>query len=98
MGFKSINSTEKLGDVSLSSGSAPRHTEEGHERCAYYQEGLGARYQGLLCEHNNEATGAYYSEDYVKELKQAIQAVVGVWFAGGPRKEDIVRLQELVSD
>ena len=80
-----IESEEIFGNATAVQGEAPKHTMEGHERCAFYPAELvegneapkGGFLKGpLVCPHGEEATGAFYSEDYIKELKHIAHLVI----------------------
>jgi len=72
-----IQSREVFGNVSASLGDAPIHTANGHKQCAYYipppelSDDPITESKWLQCPHGREADGAFYSEDYIKELKLA---------------------------
>lgn len=70
----SIDSDERIGPVSVSNGQPPSHSEKGHERCAYYLDGDSD--SSMRCPHDETARGAFYNEDYVRELKQLVQRFV----------------------
>jgi hypothetical protein len=79
--MESIKSTEVLGRVSASLGEAPVHTEEDHKRCAYYinlAEGV------MQCPHGELATGAFYSEDYVNEMRRTMHQFLASFRASNP--------------
>lgn len=67
-----IESEERLGSAEVGAPTAPKHTAEGHESCAYYP---GFK---PTCTHDEMANGAFYSEDYVREIKQAAHQVLGL--------------------
>lgn len=96
-----IRSGEVFPHAELKQGEPPRHTEVGHEKCAYY---TNAHYKAS-CGHGFMIYGgALYSEDYVRELKtQAQLLLAGLsrnnMFWGDPSVPDpLARLTELVSD
>lgn len=66
-----IASGEVFPNVVVKPPVAPKHTAEGHERCAY------PTVEGLECEHGLSAGGSFYSEDYIKELKPLIHRLIG---------------------
>lgn len=63
---ESIKSSEMFGNASIGQPVAPKHTQEGHESCAYYITEDNDGY--IRCPHDEKALGAFYSEDHVKQL------------------------------
>lgn len=85
--MKSINSEERFGRVSVGTGEAPTHTDEDHRRCAYYltssviDQSPGGN-ETLICQHGVEpggsrGIGAFYSEDYVRQMRELAQEFLG---------------------
>lgn len=74
--MKSIPSGERFGNISMRTGDAPRHTETEHERCAYYTSGEHAL--NPMCPHGELATGGFYSEDLIRELRETFQYLDGL--------------------
>jgi hypothetical protein len=72
--MEAINSKEVLGDVKASLGEAPKHTMEGHDRCAYYVDPSIDRRP--MCPHGMAASGAFYSEDYVNEMRRSMHQFI----------------------
>jgi len=81
-----LPSEERFGKASLSQPVAPKHTEESHEQCAYYpatevednRSVNGGFLKGpMICDHKEEAHGAFYSEDYVNQMRRLAQAFLG---------------------
>lgn len=68
--MESIDSSERVSPVRLGTGEAPKHTQPEHRMCAYYPEMVPS------CQHGEEAMGAFYSEDYVKDLRITGQLLV----------------------
>ena len=75
-----IPSGEAIGDASLSLGEAPKHTQDEHIKCAYYLTTMRAdpggghpAEAGLRCPHGAWAEGAFYSEDWVLQVRVAMQ-------------------------
>jgi hypothetical protein len=67
MGFESIKSSEIVAEPTVGiSSEAPKHTVEGHEKCAYYPS---IAFDSFLCPHGMAATGAFYNEDYVRPIE-----------------------------
>lgn len=71
-----IKSAEVLGQVRVSLGEAPKHTQDEHRGCAYYPMTTSTEianelpvFVGMRCPHGVDASGAFYSEDYVRQLK-----------------------------
>jgi hypothetical protein len=80
--MKSIDSEEKLGVPHAIVGEAPRHTVQGHEGCAYYMSvtedpDLKAGIAIMRCPHGNIASGAFYSEDHVNEVRRVSHLLIG---------------------
>jgi hypothetical protein len=48
---------------------------EGHELCAYYP---GSGEGEMVCPHGEQALGAFYSEDLVKELKEMAHFLINL--------------------
>lgn len=73
-----IKSAEKFGDATLNQGPAPKHTQEEHALCAFYPivTSMHGLFVGMRCPHDVEASGAFYSEDYVRELKITAQQLI----------------------
>jgi len=70
-----IPSGEVFGDATATLGEAPKHTKVGHELCAYYEPRDG--YGPFVCPHDQEAFGAFYSEDLLKEIKLVAHQLIG---------------------
>jgi len=70
-----LPSEERFGKASLSQPVAPKHTQDGHEKCAYYltEDNDGFMY----CIEDSKAHGAFYSEDYVNQMRRLAQAFLG---------------------
>jgi len=65
-----IQSGEIFPNAVLKQGEPPPHTVEGHAGCAYYPKA------NPQCEHGEVAAGGFYSEDYVRELKQTLHPLI----------------------
>lgn len=74
--MESIKPQEKSGHPSLSRNEAPKHTAPEHRQCAYYPVISGNIHVGMSCPHDNNATGAFYSEDYIRELKETAHDLI----------------------
>lgn len=73
--MESIPSGVKFGIPSLGGGEAPKHTNPEHRDCAYYlQDDLPL----LHCPHEEEAGGAFYSEDFVRELRTTSHELIAM--------------------
>ena len=95
-----IKSEEVFGKATVGQGPAPKHTRPGHEACAYYWSEAAEDKQ---CEHGYVIVGgAFYSEDYVRELRIAGQRLLAEIDYDGPpmqrisTSEAIGKLRELV--
>lgn len=102
-----INSEEKVAAPTVAQGESPKHTQEEHRYCAYYPVTAGFEaspgnflFVGMRCPHEVESTGAFYNEDYIRELKLVAQAVIReLEFGRRPAlwKNKYERLAKLVS-
>lgn len=70
-----ILSREKFGNVSMSGSIPPKHTDPEHLTCAYYWSELEEK---KICPHGNEATGAFYNEDFIRELRETSHELLGL--------------------
>ena len=68
--MESIDSAELVSPVRLGVGDAPKHTQPEHRMCPYYPEMVPQ------CQHGEDAIGAFYNEDYVKDLRITGQMMV----------------------
>lgn len=70
--MESIGSGEVFPNVELSVGEAPKHTQEGHENCAYsWVDDV------MLCEHGKSVlAGGFYSEDYIRDVKHQVHKAI----------------------
>jgi hypothetical protein len=93
-----------LGNVRAVQSEAPKHTEAGHTACAYYHttdEGEHLR-RPMSCPHGCRSDGAFYNEDYIRDLRIACQSIISLWDEGAgyafskPMKAAIAKLKELV--
>lgn len=71
-----IKSQQVFGDASVTPGEPPKHTATGHERCAHYLTIPEVENGFLVCPHDQQAWGGFYSEDYVREIRIAAQKVI----------------------
>lgn len=65
-----ILSGEVFPHAVLKQGDPPQHIVDGHLSCAYYPKA------NPQCEHGEVAAGGFYSEDYVRELKQTLHPLI----------------------
>jgi hypothetical protein len=70
---ESIPSEEGFGRAAMQPGEAPTHTSPSHISCAYYPTHDG---EWIKCPHGMTATGAFYNEDYVQELRVKVQRLI----------------------
>lgn len=70
-----IPSGELFGNIGINRGPAPEHTKDGHELCAYYMDDDKME---MICPHGQPATGAFYSEDLVKQLKETAHFLINL--------------------
>lgn len=75
-----IESAEIFGNATAVQEPAPKHTVEGHDRCAYYWSDRDENdpVGGMYCPHGNPAEGAFYSEDHLNDLRRAAHRVIGL--------------------
>lgn len=71
--MESIPSAVKIGHATLGAGEAPKHTDPEHRDCAYYPT-----VEPVLCPHGAEAMGAFYSEDFVRELRTTSHELISL--------------------
>jgi len=67
--MEAIPPGEAVMPATILQSEPPPHTAPGHEECAYYVDGENIP---LECPHGYKSIGAFYSEDYVRELKDMI--------------------------
>lgn len=94
-----IRSREVLGKVQVSLGEAPKHTHEDHRRCAYYakteqvaEDVPDFLFIDMECPHGASAGGAFYNEDYVRQLKQTIHILLELLPSKHPINHSMVSL------
>ena len=78
-----IGTSERFGIAEVKGPAAPKHVVPGHETCAYYVSSTNDP-DVMICPHEQAAKGAFYSEDYVRELKIVSQQVLG-WINAHPQ-------------
>ena len=66
-----IRSTAVVPPAKLTQAPPVMHTSADHKNCAYYGDS-----QKLYCVHGDPATGAFYSEDYIRDLRILSQGLV----------------------
>jgi len=89
-----IASREIFGNISVGRGPAPIHTVEGHELCAYYLD-VNDEGAAITCPHGENANGAFYSEDLVKELKETVHFLINLYDLEQQRPIKIEALRKL---
>lgn len=70
MAMEGIPSRAIVTKPTMMSSPPPKHTIPGHEQCAYYLRHDDYEAQDLMCPHGLIADGAFYSEDYIRELRE----------------------------
>lgn len=89
--MEAIPSGVKFGRATVGQGERPKHTNDDHRACAYYvklgetgeyfggEDGKGSVITPFIemeCPHGFSAGGAFYSEDFVFELRQLAHAIL----------------------